>query len=283
MVSLSPPDGLPRVNSWRIGAVLGVEKREDGGDDGPQNVVCLLGRVRELETQVEQQRREKALVEKQLKDTIARSQADIAALSRQLDAERAEKFELEKELSQQLVGDEPAFQKAIHSAVALQEDRYQQLREEYEEMMEQAQCEFDELNQQLLDAQQHSMQLVKQLEICDRARESLAKEKKALEASLMETSGDRMDLERERKELEKELRHTRESSRADSLILAETRACDGGALMQELVKTKLELAQLSEKHVVTRRDLFKAKEANLKLASKMTKFEALFYSQRARK
>lgn len=43
---------------------------------------------------------------------------------------------------------------------------------------------------------------------------------------------------------------------------------------------KLQLAQLAESETVARRELFKAREANLKLASKLTKMEAAAYSRR---
>lgn len=49
---------------------------------------------------------------------------------------------------------------------------------------------------------------------------------------------------------------------------------------QELVTRKLELAQLSETEVIARRELYKAKELNMKLASKLTKMEAHVYSRR---
>jgi hypothetical protein len=49
---------------------------------------------------------------------------------------------------------------------------------------------------------------------------------------------------------------------------------------QELVGRKLELAQLAEREVIARRELYKAKEANLRLASKLTKMEAAVYTAR---
>jgi hypothetical protein len=50
---------------------------------------------------------------------------------------------------------------------------------------------------------------------------------------------------------------------------------------QGLVATKLQLAQACEAEVVRKRELYKARETNLKLASKMTKLEALCYSTTA--
>jgi hypothetical protein len=49
--------------------------------------------------------------------------------------------------------------------------------------------------------------------------------------------------------------------------------------LQELVSTKLELAQCSEREVVGRRELYKAKETNMKLASKMTRLEVQMYKK----
>lgn len=43
---------------------------------------------------------------------------------------------------------------------------------------------------------------------------------------------------------------------------------------------KLELAQCSEREVIGRRELYKAKETNMKLASKMTKLETLVYNRK---
>lgn len=44
---------------------------------------------------------------------------------------------------------------------------------------------------------------------------------------------------------------------------------------QELVGAKVELAQLREREVVWRRELFKAKETNRSLASKMNRLDTL--------
>jgi hypothetical protein len=46
------------------------------------------------------------------------------------------------------------------------------------------------------------------------------------------------------------------------------------------VSRKLELALLSEREVIARRELFKAKEANLRLASRLTRMEASLYARR---
>lgn len=59
--------------------------------------------------------------------------------------------------------------------------------------------------------------------------------------------------------------------------LAELRG-ENEAIMHELVQRKLELAQISEREVIGRRELYKAKETNMKLASKMTKLETLLYA-----
>ena len=69
----------------------------------------------------------------QMKDAVAKAKAEAAALSRQVDTERAEKAELEKRLEHQLhaLGEE-AIGEAVASAVASREIRYQNLREDYE-------------------------------------------------------------------------------------------------------------------------------------------------------
>lgn len=52
------------------------------------------------------------------------------------------------------------------------------------------------------------------------------------------------------------------------------------ASLQELVAAKLQLAQSSEREVVGRRELYKARETNMRLASKMTKLETLVYAKK---
>lgn len=51
-------------------------------------------------------------------------------------------------------------------------------------------------------------------------------------------------------------------------------------LLQALVAAKLELAQCCEREVIGRHELYKARETNLKLASKMTNFETLVYANK---
>ena len=51
-------------------------------------------------------------------------------------------------------------------------------------------------------------------------------------------------------------------------------------LMTDLVRVKLELAQLSERELICKRELYKAKETNMKIASKMTKLETMLYSKK---
>lgn len=48
--------------------------------------------------------------------------------------------------------------------------------------------------------------------------------------------------------------------------------------LQTLIDTKMHLALCCEREVVGRHELYKARETNLKLASKMTKLETLVYS-----
>lgn len=53
--------------------------------------------------------------------------------------------------------------------------------------------------------------------------------------------------------------------------------------MADLIARKLELAELSERELVMKQELFKAKETNMKLAAKMTTLEALVYSKGKKK
>ena len=75
----------------------------------------------------------------------------------------------------------------------------------------------------------------------------------------METSGERLDLERKRKELELRVEELEQSSSAhDDDYEALSREAE--RVTRELVKTKLDLAELSEKHVIIRHELYKARE-----------------------
>ncbi len=66
-------------------------------------------------------------------------------------------------------------------------------------------------------------------------------------------------------------------------MLCLSRWCEGTPThTHPAAQVKLELAQLGEQHVITRRELYKSKEANMKLASKMTKLEMLLYEAKRR-
>jgi len=54
-------------------------------------------------------------------------------------------------------------------------------------------------------------------------------------------------------------------------------------LVQQLVSKQMEFAMLSEEQAMLKRDLYRAKEVNMKLAAKMTKLEAQAYSGKGRK
>lgn len=49
---------------------------------------------------------------------------------------------------------------------------------------------------------------------------------------------------------------------------------------QTLIAIKMELALCCEREVIGRHELYKARETNLKLASKMTKLETLVYANK---
>jgi hypothetical protein len=50
--------------------------------------------------------------------------------------------------------------------------------------------------------------------------------------------------------------------------------------VQTLIAIKMELALCCEREVIGRHELYKARETNLKLASKMTKLETLVYANK---
>jgi hypothetical protein len=51
-------------------------------------------------------------------------------------------------------------------------------------------------------------------------------------------------------------------------------------VLQQLISFKLELALCCEREVIGRHELYKTRETNLKLASKMTKLETLVYANK---
>ena len=86
-------------------------------------------------------------------------------------------------------------------------------------------------------------------------------------------------------------RATKEHRVLEETLEASTRAkqaahdlmLENEELSSNLVACKLELAQLSEREIIGRRELYKAKATNMKLASKMTKLETLLYTKDSRK
>lgn len=106
-------------------------------------------------------------------------------------------------------------------------------------------------------------------------RDHMERERFALESTLMETSSDRMDLEKIRNQLEVELKEVR-----DQLQKAGSLDDDDGRVMTELIEAKVSLAELHESYTVTRHELYKSRETNMLLASKMTKLETYLYNKR---
>lgn len=104
----------------------------------------------------------------------------------------------------------------------------------------------------------------------------MLREKHALETTLMEASSDRMDLERVKEKLEKDLKDVHgQVKKGDN-----SNEIDEGTLMTELIDTKVRLAELDQMHTVVRRELYKSRETNMLLASKMTKLETYLYKNR---
>lgn len=250
-----------------ISQKLDLEKREKNG----------------FERQVDGTNNGKCILEKQLKDAAVEFTNNITALNRQLEVDRTEKQQLEDHLVHHLqAAGEEAIEEAVSIAVASTEMRYEKLKEEYEELAQRAQHEVNELNEQILAAQQQVMDIGKRFDCSEEARESLVQEKKALEASLMETSGERLELEQKRKELEVRVAKLQHSTieRDDSYELLNREA---QRVTQELVKTKLELAELSEQHIIVRHELYLVKEEHIQLQHQTSKTETVASDQRRRR
>lgn len=83
--------------------------------------------------QVAIQKKEKAEVELQLKESVGRAQSSMEVSKRALEREKAEKLELEEQLSKKLQeGGENAVDDAVKRAVAVWEVRYKKIQQEYE-------------------------------------------------------------------------------------------------------------------------------------------------------
>lgn len=104
----------------------------------------------------------------------------------------------------------------------------------------------------------------------------MLREKHALETTLMEASSDRMDLEKVKDQLEKDLKDVHGQLKNTG----SSNEIDEGLLMSELINTKVRLAELDQVHTIVRHELYKSRETNMLLASKMTKLETYLYKNR---
>eukprot|EP00882_Tetradesmus_deserticola_P021738 GHRQ01023535.1.p3 GENE.GHRQ01023535.1~~GHRQ01023535.1.p3 ORF type:complete len:143 (+),score=75.83 GHRQ01023535.1:695-1123(+) len=138
-------------------------------------------------------------------------------------------------------------------AVAAFEAKYNRLKTRYRELTEAHREEVDGLHDEIAGLQERLVEL----EAAAAQLEVARSQAQHGEVTLAETLA--------------------KSSRA-STELAALRT-ENQALMQDLVHTKLGLAQCSEREVVGRRELYKAKETNMKLASKMTRLEVQMYKK----
>jgi len=223
----------------------------------------LHARIEELESAAKKEAAEKLELQRTLDSKKRQSDSEIALLKNELEALMEQKAALENELVKEVEeqSGEPDMEEAIKSAVAPYEQKYQRLTQQYQETLQQWNSEVDALHDELLAYREDNSKLANSLSVSERARESLNSEKRALEMSLIGSCTDHVNMDKERKELRQELLHVDE-------------------VMQELIYAKLNLAQLSEKHTMARREMCKLKEKNLQLASKITKMETyLYYAQ----
>lgn len=244
---------------------VGLEKAKK--QNNPSVMDDLNSRVGELEAELQKQALEKEELQRLLESQKRQSDSDLAFLKRELESERFQKSELENQLVQEI--DEASGQldleEALRSAIAPYELRYNKLVEEFQETMQQCNADIDGLHEELLAAKDENAKLGNLLEASERARESLNVEKRALEVSLIGSCSEQVDMDKERKELREELTHVDE-------------------VMQELIQTKLDYAELCERQTITKREMLKLKEKNLQLASKITKMETyLYYKQTSRR
>ncbi|GMH42813.1 hypothetical protein BSKO_10732 [Bryopsis sp. KO-2023] len=81
-------------------------------------------------------------------------------------------------------------------------------------------------------------------------------------------------------QLTSELHEATEKLKTESKNTTGT-ATESDEIMQELVMAKIRMAELQETNTIMRCDLYRSKEHNMKLASKMTKLETLLYRNRS--
>ncbi|GMH35754.1 hypothetical protein BSKO_03622 [Bryopsis sp. KO-2023] len=249
-----------------------------GADE--DEVTELRNRVHELEEQVAGQRQKKTELEKQLKEIAAKTQVDMDAAQRQIESEKAEKEELEAQLSKQIQSaGEDAVEEAVKKAVAVWDVRYQKLMDEMKVVKQKNKEEMDDLHEQLLACQEEAMKFENQLRSSERARENMSREKMTLEHTLMDASSDRLDLERLKNQLESEVVQIRDQLQKASI--SSNNGDDDRRIMNELIDAKIGLAELHESHTIIRHQLYKSRETNMLLASKMTRLETYLYEQRA--
>jgi len=223
-------------------------------------VAHMQSRVDELEAELKKQAVMREELQRLMDSQKRQAESDMAFLKRELESERVQKSELENQLVKEVEEEsgQVDLEDALKTAIAPYEARYSKLADEYQEDMQQCNAEIDGLQEELLVAKGRMAHLENSLEVSERARESLNVEKRALEMSLIGSCTEHVNMDKERKELRQELTHVDE-------------------VMQELIQTKLQYAELSERQTITRRELCKLKEKNLMLASKITKMETYMY------
>eukprot|EP00210_Caulerpa_lentillifera_P002465 g2363.t1 len=228
----------------------------------PGEISILQTKLKDLENELSKTRDEKEETKRLLENFKRQSENDVAFLKRELESEKAQKTELENQLVKEMdeLTGEVDLEEAIQSAIAPYELKYNALVDDYKQLMHQSTTDIDGLQEEVLDLRDHVAKLETLLETNERAKETLACEKRALEMSLIGSSTAQLDLDTERRELRQELTHVEE-------------------MMQDLIQTKINYAELSEINTISRREVYRLREKNLKLASKLTKIETYFYHQ----
>eukprot|EP00775_Hariotina_reticulata_P010260 gene10260-10419_t len=216
----------------------------DSARTGPVGLMEALSTAQEQVADLQKQLAEAEVLRRGL-------DKDVTGLKKQLAEEQAERTTLEDHLAQHM---EDAGDDMAQETVAAYEAKYNRLKTRYRQQSESHREEVDQLHDEIAALQERNVEL----EILTAQLEAAKSQAQHGEATLAET--------------------LQKSSKVSGELAAIRQ--ENQSLMKELVAAKLELAQCSEREVIGRRELYKAKETNMKLASKMTKLETLVYNRK---
>eukprot|EP00210_Caulerpa_lentillifera_P004680 g4465.t1 len=222
-----------------------------------EGVSMMQTRVKDLEQELDKERKEKLELQKEIENLKEQSKNEVSFLRRIMASEQAEKMKLENQLVREVSEFEVENSSAEDSETPYKV-KYNTLVEVYNQVVTQCENDVVLLQDEVLDLRDHVAKLENLLEVNERTRATLVSEKLALERSLIGYSGDHLDMDNERRELQQELTQVE-------------------SLMHDLIETKMKYAELSEKHTISRQEIYSLKEKNLKLATKLTKIEISLY------